>query len=60
MIGIFNRYLSHIPNTNILQSLVLILFFFICCLTGFNIFKRPKYYSKYMQCLPLEYEKTNL
>lgn len=54
MIRYFNKNFSHIPNANLLQSLVLILFFLICCLIVFNINRRSKYYYKYMQGLPLE------
>lgn len=57
MIRYFNKSFSYIPNANILQSLILIFFFLICCLTVFNMKRRPKYYYKYMQGLPLEYEK---
>lgn len=56
MIVSFNKYLSHIPNANILQSLVLILFFFLFCFTVFSIYRKPKYYYKYIQGLPLEVE----
>lgn len=59
MIGDINKYLSHIPNANNLQSLVLILFLFICCLTVFSLFRRPKYYYRYMQDLPLGDKKKN-
>lgn len=54
MIRYFNKFFSYIPNANILQLLILILFFLICYLIVFNMNRRPKYYYKYMQGLPLD------
>jgi len=60
MIGFFKKHLAQVPYADLLQSLVLILFFLFFCLTIFFVYRKPKDYYKEVRDLPLQEDKNKL
>ena len=59
MIIFFKKYLTQVSYIDLLQSLVLIIFFIIFCLTVFLVYRKPKDYYKEVSDLPLQEDKIN-